>query len=75
MKVKKQLAIPLAGVCFILAAIFFVVPGPSIIFMLIATVLLAPHYPWAMRLLRKTQKAFTKACHYLDEKIAKRKGA
>lgn len=64
---KKTLIIALGIVFSILAVIFFVVPGPSIIFALAALVCFSMYYPSARVYLRKLQKVFKSMCYKLDK--------
>lgn len=69
---KKWLMNAVAGVCFLLGLVFFVVPGPSVIFFLIGLTLLAFHYPFARKYLRLCQATLTKGCQFLDRKLARK---
>nr|WP_261594938.1 MULTISPECIES: PGPGW domain-containing protein [unclassified Pseudoalteromonas] len=64
----KKILILLLGVLFILLALIFaIIPGPSIIFLLSALVCFSIYYPKARKWLKKIQKVFTKACYKLDK--------
>ncbi|MBQ4846697.1 PGPGW domain-containing protein [Pseudoalteromonas sp. MMG005] len=63
---KKVMVLGIGVVFVFLAIVFFVVPGPSIIFAMAALVCFSIYYPTARKYLRKLQKIFTKACHKLD---------
>ncbi|RJE72359.1 hypothetical protein CWB96_21425 [Pseudoalteromonas citrea] len=63
---KKVMILGLGVLFVLLAVIFFVVPGPSIIFAMAALVCFSIYYPTARKYLKKLQTIFTKACHKLD---------
>ena len=69
---NKAAATVLAAISLVLAVIFFVVPGPSIIFTVIALTLLAIHYPKAQGYLKKAQLALKLSCEKLDKAFAKK---
>tara|TARA_Y100000588_G_scaffold377238_1_gene456072 strand:- start:1 stop:204 length:204 start_codon:yes stop_codon:yes gene_type:complete len=64
---KKIFIILLGCVFVLLALVFFVIPGPSIIFALAALVCFAIYYPFAGVYLKKTQKIFKNICCKLDK--------
>nr|WP_249364597.1 PGPGW domain-containing protein [Pseudoalteromonas rubra] len=61
----------LAGLCALLAIVFIVVPGPSILFLLGALLCLSINYPWARAWLKKGQICFKTACVQLDKRFRK----
>jgi hypothetical protein len=63
---KKIMILGFGSVFAILAIIFFVVPGPSIIFAMAALMCFALYYPSARAYLRKLQIIFKKTCNKLD---------
>ncbi|MBD1584757.1 PGPGW domain-containing protein [Pseudoalteromonas sp. S16_S37] len=63
---KKFLILALGALFVLLALVFAIVPGPSILFLLAALVCFSMYYPKARDLLRKVQKIFKKACYRLD---------
>ncbi|MCF6434446.1 PGPGW domain-containing protein [Pseudoalteromonas sp. MMG022] len=63
---KKLCILALGSLFILLALVFVIVPGPSIIFLLAALVCFAMYYPKARTWLKKVQSIFTKACYKLD---------
>ncbi|MCF2906940.1 PGPGW domain-containing protein [Pseudoalteromonas sp. DL2-H2.2] len=55
--------------CALLALVFIVVPGPSVIFLLGGLLCLSINYSWARNWLRKTQTAFKNMCVKLDHRL------
>ncbi|KAF7782072.1 hypothetical protein PRUB_b1481 [Pseudoalteromonas rubra] len=66
---KKLFLNVLAAVCALLALLFIVVPGPSIVFLLAGLVCLSLNYPWARDYLKKTQVGFKAICVQLDKRL------
>ncbi|MEC4091877.1 PGPGW domain-containing protein [Pseudoalteromonas rubra] len=66
---KKLLLNVLAAVCALLALLFIVIPGPSIVFLLAGLVCLSFNYPWARSYLKKTQAGFKTICVQLDKRL------
>ncbi|WP_325047878.1 PGPGW domain-containing protein [Pseudoalteromonas sp. T1lg23B] len=63
----KKICILLLGSLFVLLAlVFIIVPGPSVVFLLAALVCYSMYYPRARTWLKKVQSIFTKACYKLD---------
>jgi len=62
---KKFLTLSLGCLFVILAIIFFVVPGPSIIFGLAALMCFSFYYPKARIYLKKLQRIFRNVCYRL----------
>ncbi len=69
---NKLVSTAAALVCFVLALVFILVPGPSILFTLLGLFLLSLHYPGARRHLKKCQRGLSAACAALDRRIAKK---
>ncbi|MBQ4833340.1 hypothetical protein J8L70_08835 [Pseudoalteromonas sp. MMG010] len=68
----KKLVLLLLGAIFILLGLFFaVVPGPSLIFLIVGLMCFSFYYPKARYYLALCQKALTKSCAFLDKKLAK----
>ncbi|WP_082078914.1 PGPGW domain-containing protein [Pseudoalteromonas rubra] len=66
---KKTLLNLTAVMCALLALVFIVVPGPSVIFLLGGLLCLSVNYSWARNWLRKTQTAFKNMCVKLDHRL------
>ncbi|MDK1310048.1 PGPGW domain-containing protein [Pseudoalteromonas ardens] len=66
---KKLLLNVLAAVCALLALLFIVVPGPSIVFLLAGLLCLSFNYSWARGYLKKTQTGFKRICMQLDKRL------
>ncbi|MEQ3514727.1 PGPGW domain-containing protein [Pseudoalteromonas sp. BZB3] len=64
---KKFFTLSLGCLFVILAIIFFVVPGPSIIFGLAALMCFSFYYPKARIYLKKLQRIFRNVCYRLDK--------
>ncbi|GMM84183.1 hypothetical protein MTsN2n4_14100 [Pseudoalteromonas sp. MTN2-4] len=64
---KKFFTLSLGCLFVILAIIFFVVPGPSIIFGLVALMCFSFYYPKARIYLKKLQRIFRNVCYRLDK--------
>jgi uncharacterized membrane protein YbaN (DUF454 family) len=64
---KKFLIVSLGCLFVILAIIFFVVPGPSIIFGLAALMCFSFYYPKARVYLKKLQRIFRDVCYRIDK--------
>lgn len=69
---KKVTLHILAIVCLFLGALFFIIPGPSLIFILIGLTLLSIYHTKARFLLKKCQTTFKRSCIYIDKVIYKR---
>ncbi|MCG7535474.1 PGPGW domain-containing protein [Pseudoalteromonas sp. OOF1S-7] len=59
----------LAGICALLALVFIVVPGPSLIFLLAGLLCLSLNYPRARSWLKKAQVGFKNVCVQLDRRL------
>jgi uncharacterized protein YqgC (DUF456 family) len=68
---KKGLLILLGTLFIIVGAVFAIVPGPSLIFLIAGLLCFSFYYPKARYYLAICQKALTKSCAFLDKKIAK----
>ena len=64
---KKLLILSLGCLFVLLAIIFFVVPGPSIIFGLAALMCFSIYYPKVRVYLKKLQSLFRDVCYKLDK--------
>jgi len=64
---KKFFTLSLGCLFVIFAIIFFVVPGPSIIFGLAALMCFSFYYPKARIYLKKLQRIFRNVCYRLDK--------
>lgn len=64
---KKILVLFIGFVFSLLAIVFFVVPGPSIIFGLAALVCFSMYYPKARVYLKSLQRIFRDVCYKLDK--------
>jgi uncharacterized membrane protein YbaN (DUF454 family) len=64
---KKILVLFIGFVISLLAIVFFVVPGPSIIFGLAALVCFSMYYPKARVYLKSLQRIFRDVCYKLDK--------
>jgi uncharacterized membrane protein YbaN (DUF454 family) len=64
---KKILVLFIGFVFSLLAIVFFVVPGPSIIFGLAALVCFSMYYPKARVYLKSLQRIFQDVCYKLDK--------
>ena len=68
----KKLLMQISGTLFILLGLLFaVVPGPSLIFFIAGLFCFSMYYPKARGYLTWCQKALSRSCAYLDEKLAK----
>ncbi len=73
MKQLRKLAITLAGGLLLLVGLIFIVlPGPAILIIPLALVILAIEYPIAKSWLRKFQRSSRKAAQALDRKLQRR---
>ncbi|BBN83948.1 hypothetical protein PA25_39330 [Pseudoalteromonas sp. A25] len=63
---RKFCVLLMGSVFVLLAVIFAIVPGPSVIFLLAALVCFSIYYPKARVLLKKVQKLFRDTCYRLD---------
>ncbi|WP_082669116.1 PGPGW domain-containing protein [Pseudoalteromonas rubra] len=66
---NKLLLNVLAVVCALLALLFVVVPGPSIVFLLAGLLCLSFNYSWARDYLKKAQVGFKAMCVQLDKRL------
>mgnify|MGYP001132345675 CR=1 FL=1 len=72
----RKAALSAGGIfCLFLGVIFFIIPGPSLIFFVLGLFLLSFEYPKARKYLRKAQHMLTKSCAWLDQKIMEMKRA
>ncbi|MFC4698764.1 PGPGW domain-containing protein [Glaciecola siphonariae] len=73
-QLARKLAFTLIGGAFVLlGAMFIIVPGPSLLFIVPGLILLSYDYPVAKQMLRKCMKLMTKSAAWIDEKLRERK--
>ncbi len=70
---KRVIVYIVAVILFLLGVVFIVVPGPSLVFFLIALTLVSFYQPRARGLLKTVQRLFKESCVLLDKMIDKRK--
>jgi uncharacterized membrane protein YbaN (DUF454 family) len=70
---KKVLITVVGGFLVLIGAIFIIIPGPSVIFLLPGLYLLSLEYDQAKIWLRRVQKMMRNSARWLDKKLAARK--
>ncbi|MDP4982604.1 PGPGW domain-containing protein [Pseudoalteromonas tunicata] len=68
---KKTFFTFFAILFFVLGAIFFIVPGPSLIFIMLGLFLLSFYYPKARFYLKRCQSLLQKSCYAIDKALKK----
>jgi uncharacterized membrane protein YbaN (DUF454 family) len=70
---KKIIITLVGGFLVLIGAIFIIIPGPSVIFLLPGLYLLSLEYDQAKVWLRRVQKMMRNSARWLDKKLAARK--
>lgn len=70
---KKVLITLVGGFLVLLGLIFFIIPGPSVLFLIPGLYLLSLEYDAAKVWLRRAQKMLRNSARWLDRKIAARR--
>lgn len=74
MKLIKKTFLSVAGVAFLgLGLIFVIVPGPSLIFLVLGLLLLSFEYPLARKWLKSCQGMMRRAAALIDKRLLARK--
>lgn len=70
---KKACITIIGGLLLVLGAIFLVIPGPSLLFIIPALLILSYEYTFAKRWLKQCMKLMQAGAQWLDQKIWERK--
>ena len=65
--IKKSLISLLGGLLLLIGAIFFIIPGPSLLFIIPGLLILSFEYAVAERYLRKCMKLMKTSAGYIDK--------